>query len=373
MYRAPVGNTPAATLQAIEADGRVGIAPEDEALWRCELGTAALAVGDEHAAFKALHGASRIMGTLESTSRENARAILGQESTKTWKGDPYERCMNALYKGLLYWRRGDLDNASACFKSGLLADAWSEAGEHQEDFAALSFLLGWVSHLRGRHEQARFSFREAAQIQPDNPWFRDPRPDHHNVLILVETGHGPEKFADGPGGHIARFAAKRSPDAALSVRVDGGPARTSAHATDLLRQATTRGERVLDGIRAGKAVFRVGTDVAGKVLIYEGARRDKGELFAAGLGLLVLSALTRTEADVRHWTMLPRSLHVLPLRLAPGRHTLEVQAIDAGGRPLAGWSKAFSVDVPAAFGRLYWLRSAPGRRIHGLLETEAAP
>ena len=57
--------------------------------------------------------------------------------------------MNALYKGVLYWRMGDLDNASACFKRGLLADGWSEAGEHQRDFEVLMFLLGWASALRG--------------------------------------------------------------------------------------------------------------------------------------------------------------------------------------------------------------------------------
>ena len=43
---------------------------------------------------------------------------------------------------------------SACFKAGLLADAYSEVGAHQVDFAALSFLLGWVSYERGRTAQA---------------------------------------------------------------------------------------------------------------------------------------------------------------------------------------------------------------------------
>jgi len=184
LYRAPVGNTAAATYDAIVADGD-RIAEEDEALWRCELAMAALRIGDEAAAFQALHGASRIMGTLESSRRENRRAILGQEATKVWKGDPHERCMGALYKGLLYWRRGDLGNASACFKSGLFADGHSAEGAHQTDFAALSYLLGWVSYLRGRDEQARFSFREAAQNAPDNPYFADPRPDEDNVLVVA--------------------------------------------------------------------------------------------------------------------------------------------------------------------------------------------
>ena len=305
-YRAPVGDTPEATYAAIQAQGQQGIAPEDEALYRCEFASAALMVGDEDGAFRALDAASRIMGTLESSSRENTRAILGAEATKTWKGDPHERCMNALYKGLLYWRRGELDNASACFKTGLLADGWSEAGEHQEDFAALSFLLGWVSHLRGKTEQARFSFKEAAQYAPGHPHFADPRPTEHNVLVVADLGYAPEKFADGPGGSIARIAPVVSDVESLALSVDGIPAARTAPATDLYVQATTRGEKVIDGIRRGKAVFKTGAHVAGAVAINEGIRRDKGGLVAIGVGLLALSALTNAEADIRFWSQLPR-------------------------------------------------------------------
>ncbi len=367
MYRAPVAATPEGTFAAIEADGRKGIAPEDEALWRCELGSAALAIGDEQSAFRALHGASNIMGTLESTPRENARAIWGAESTKTWKGDPYERCMNALYKGLLYWRRGELDNASACFKRGLLADGWSEAGEAQADFAALSFLLGWVSHHRGKAEQARFSFKEAAQLQPGNPYFQDPQPERDNVLIIVETGSGPEKYADGLGGNVARFTLQRRADAAVRVTA-GGVSATSAKATDLLHQATTRGKRVLDGIRRGKAVFKAGSGVAGHVLIHEGIRRDKGGAVALGAGLLVLSAITQAQADVRHWTSLPHHVQIITLSLPPGRHQLRVQALDGSGAPLPGWAKTFDVTITEDPQPPFWIRAAANRRIYAMLD-----
>jgi len=360
-----MGGTPEQTYRMRLAD-EAHVAEEDRALWMCEVASAALWAGDDAGAFRALDDASRIMGTLESSAREDRRAILGQEATKTWKGDPYERCMAALYKGLLYWRAGDLDNASACFKAGLLADGWSADGEAQEDFAALSFLLGWVSALRGKEEQARFSFREAAEHCPQNPYLADPRPFEDNVLVVADIGRGPRKYAEGVGDNLVRFAPCPHPDRGLDVLVDGIPMGRSAPATDLFLQAITRGKKVIDGIRKGKAVFKGGTYVAGAIVLNEGLRRDKKNLVAIGAGLLVLSALTQAQADTRSWSSLPAAIHVLPLSIPPGPHRLEVRALDERGNPLPGWSRTFDVDVPDRPGTLYWFKAGPGRTISGL-------
>ncbi|MGH7163327.1 MAG: hypothetical protein ACREID_07570, partial [Planctomycetota bacterium] len=308
--------------------------------------------------------------TLESTSAEDARAILGSEDTKTWRGDPHERCMNALYKGILYYRRGDLDNASACFKRGLLADAWSESGEHQEDFAALAFLLGWASHRRGKDEQARFSFKEAAERMPANEHFKDPRPDENNVLVVADLGCGPRKYADGPNGSIARFRADPYPEGGLEILVDGAPAGRSAIGADIFVQAITRGDKTIDGIRKGKAVFKTGAAIAGAVVLSEGIEdRDKGKM-GVGAGLLLLSVLTNARADVRHWSYLPGEVHVLPLRLPPGQRRLSVRVVDRHGRPLPGWERTFQVTVPNGGDTLYYLRAGGGRAILGLTDPQ---
>jgi len=367
-YRAHVTDDAGATYAAIEGDAKK-VAPEDEALWRSELASACLKVGREEEAFASLHRASLIMGTLETTTAEDARAIFGAEATSTWRGDPYERCMNALYKGMLYWRRGDLDNASACFKRGLLADAWSEVGESQQDFAALMFLLGWVSHLRGRFEQARFSFEEARKIDPENPFFQAPDPDRDNVLIVADLGPGPVKFADGPYASIARFGMYEYPEGALELSIDGTSWGASSRATDLYHQAITRGKRVIDGIRKGKAVFKAGTEIAGTYFILRGANRHKGEDVAIGVGLLLLSALTRSEADTRCWSQLPAEIHVLPARLAPGPHRLTLRVLDHEGRPLPGWTQDFNVQVPPGVSLLYYFRTGNGHEIYGLTDV----
>lgn len=369
-YRAPHYADPAANFRALVADGKRGIAPEDEALWRCELASAAMMVGEEAVAFRALHKASAIMGTLESTSAEDARAILGEEATKTWKGDPYERSMNSLYKGLLYWRRGDLDNASACFKRGLLADGWSQEGESQRDFEVLAFLLGWVSSLRGESEQASYSFREAAQLRGDNPWFHDPGTDRNNVLVVADIGIGPRRVAAGRDGSEVRFISPDYPDAAIEILEGGRSLGVSRLATDLYFQAITRGDKVIDRIRRGKAIFKQGAEAAGYYMLLRGANRDDAGTAIAGAALLLLGALTNAEADTRFWTQLPAEIHVLPLSLPPGPHRITVRVLGPGGSRLGNWQRDFPVDVPADGDTLYYFRTSPGGGIHGLTDRK---
>ena len=136
---------------------------------------------------------------------------------------------------------------------------------------------------------------------------------------------------------------------------------------DLFHQAITRGKKVIDGIRKGKAVFKAGTYVGGVVVLDEGLRKNKKGLIAVGAGLLLLSALTNAEADTRYWDSLPAEVHVLPLRLAPGPHDLLVRAIDRDGRPLAGWERTFRVHVTEKTS-LYWFCTGRGRRIDGLTD-----
>jgi len=367
-YVAPRGATPEDTYRALVTNGQQGVAAEDEALWACELGVAAMLSGRESAAWKAFDLASRTMGTLESSSRETRRAILGEEATKRWKGDPHERAMGAYYKGILYWRRGDLDNASACFKSGLLADGYSEVGEHQVDFAALSFLLGWVSFERGRSEQARFSFNEASQHAPQNLLFDDPAPGEHNILTVVEIGEGPHKVRTGAYGSVAKYERQAPAVSAVEIRVDGVSHGVSARATDLYHQAMTRGKKVLDGIRKGKAVFKATATTAGIVMINRGARKNDHGLMIAGAGALLAGMLTNPAADVRYWTLLPDSIHFLPLRLASGVHEIEVLALDASHRPISGWSERFHVTVTERDDQLWWVRTHFGHRIYGLFD-----
>jgi hypothetical protein len=85
--------------------------------------------------------------------------------------------------------------------------------------------------------------------------------------------------------------------------------------------------------------------------------RDK--LIVAG-GLLLLSALTATSADIRHWPTLPSTVQGMALNVASGKHELRVQFLDASGRVLPDLEQTWSVAVPVGGESWYLFRSLPG-------------
>ena len=48
--------------------------------------------------------------------------------------------MAYYYRGVLYLRDGDYENARASFKGGMLQDGFAEEEQNRSDFALLSFL-----------------------------------------------------------------------------------------------------------------------------------------------------------------------------------------------------------------------------------------
>ncbi|MFT7536484.1 MAG: hypothetical protein ACI85K_002438, partial [Hyphomicrobiaceae bacterium] len=60
-------------------------------------GQCQLALGDVNAARQTFLSAAQIMGTWATDGSEATAAIIGSESSKTYKGDAYEKAMNAFY------------------------------------------------------------------------------------------------------------------------------------------------------------------------------------------------------------------------------------------------------------------------------------
>ena len=87
--------------------------------------------GDDAVAKEKLDDAIARIGGIIANSADAARArsLFSPESSKVFIGEPYERVMAFYYRGLLYWRDGQPDNARACFRSAQLLDSDAESGE----------------------------------------------------------------------------------------------------------------------------------------------------------------------------------------------------------------------------------------------------
>ncbi len=352
---------------ATVADRRGEEIPEkDRVLYAYRAAATALRAGNFTEAKARLDDAIARIGGIITNDAEAARArgLFSAESTKIFIGEPYERVMAYYYRGILYWRDGERDNARACFRSGQVIDSGTEQEKYTADYVLLDYLDGLASaklQADGSDAWAR------AQAQAGEKLHLPPYNLTANVLVFAEYGYGPRKFAAGEHGAQLRFHAEDSPSRSARLILNGGRMVVPLPVyDDLGYQATTRGGRVMDHILGNKAYFKAGANLAGDVALagsaiaHEQARRrerkgkdgDEAEAAAIGLGILgaigkVAAAATRTEADTRQWSNLPQRLSFAALKLAPGEHTGRVEFFDREGNVLAARTQPVAISVGA--------------------------
>ena len=301
--------------------------PRNMVLNNMQIGVAAMSIEEwklaETALDKALTGIEAVYA--DNDQAKKARGLWRAEGSKVFKGEPYERAMAYYYRGILYMRAGDYENARACFKAGIEQDAYAEEEQYQCDFALLMFLEGWCSHMLGNEDQAKEAWNEFHEYRPG---YAFPPPDH-NGLILVETGLGPRKLTGGRGGELLvikegiGFYEKK-----VKVRVGSADLTINAD-EDIAWQATTRGGRPMDGVLEGQVIFKevnqaIGATIAMAGLDVMNRAADEGNAEAAIVGLafvfvgvaqaLIADAI-RTDADTRYWSNLPDRVFVATYRI----------------------------------------------------------
>lgn len=339
----------------VDGPNAVANGPErDRVLWAYRTSAAAMRRGNYEIAKQMLDDALLMLGGIHGDkSAKQARGYFRGESRKTFRGEPYERVMAYIYRGILYWMDGEPDNARACFRSAQLQDADTETNEYRSDYALLDYWDGVAtSRLAGDGSDAFKRAEQAARINKPGPY----NPEH-NTFVFIEFGPGPIKYATGQYAEQLRFRSNPSRPQFAVLRVNGERVKVGA-VDDLDFQATTRGGRVMDHVLANKAVFKSGTDTFGDAAIISGAvlagtqhgRGNAGDEIGAGLlvaGILskVVSAATTPAADIRAWNNLPRYLSFASLRLPPGEHQLTVEFQDASGSPLPTVTKELTVKV----------------------------
>lgn len=350
----PVSNDPAARGRRSEADRQMpAIAERDRVLFDYRAGAAALRASDYDTARAKFDDAIvRIGGIITNdAAAARARSLFSAESTKTFLGEPYERVMAYYYRGILYWRDGQPDNARACFRSGQVLDSDPEKERYDSDYVLLDYLDGLATvKLEGdgsdAFKRAQAHAGEKRALPPYNP--------AANVLIFAEYGYGPRKYAAGQHGEQLRFYANDSPSRSARLVLENGRRVVPLPGyDDLAYQASTRGGRVMDHILGNKAVFKTNANVAGDIALAgsaiaynegrrrerDGKDRDDPNYTALGLGVLgvlgkVASAATQAQADTRQWDNLPQHLSFAAVKLPPGEHAGTIEFLDRDGNVL---------------------------------------
>ncbi len=326
--------------------------PRDKVLWQYRTALAAMRRGEfdtaKHHLDAAIARISNIYGKDEDAKK--SRSYFEAEARKTFIGEPYERVMAWYYRGILYWMDGEPDNARACFRSGQLADSDVEKKTYACDFVLLDYLDGYATLKLGGDGTAAVQRAESTAKIWKPPVFGT----NANLLVFVDYGAGPEKFATGAYGEQLRFRVRASAAHNAIVKLRDGTGKAVPY-DDLVFQATTRGGRVMDHVLANKAVFKSSTDAAGNVALITGAvlatHRDTEvaglAVMGAGLVSKIFSSAATPEADVRTWDNLPRFLSFVAFSAPPGEHTLTVDFLDEAGRVLGGQTRTVTVTVTA--------------------------
>lgn len=297
-------------------------------------------------------------------------AVLVSEKVRIWQGEPYERAMANFYLGLIYYQQHDYQNARGAFENALfkLRDYAEDEKKAVKDdyrsvesnFAAAAIMLGKCWQKLDREDLARANFDRAKEIAPFLGDVADyDRNLKSNLLLVVEYGQSPRKVTDFDGA-IVGFAP--SPQQAGSlvearVRIDGkeiGPQDIGAPTMDLVVMATDRRWQSIDTIRTVKSAVGTGLLAVGAYEALRGAsghgsaqRRDLTAAAAlVGAGLLLKAT---SQADVRQWEMLPRTVYIIPLTVEPGTHDVNV-ALPGARQTWRG------VQVPSQGEIMHWMR-----------------
>ncbi len=338
-------------------DGKTAIEQgpkRDRVLWQYRTAVAAMRLGRFDEARSLLDEALAVLGGNYGPNPEarRARGYFSPEARKGFLGEPYERVMAYYYRGILYWIDGEVDNARACFRSAQFMDSDAEKHEYASDYVLLDYLDGFATvKLGGDGSDALTRSKALARLNPPPKWDASA-----NVLMFVEFGKGPTKYATGEYGEQLRFLAGSSK--VKAVRIHGsGEVVEARPLDDLSFQATTRGGRVMDHVLANKAVFKESTDAAGTGAIIAGAvmAGQQGHdspvdeigagLIAAGILSKLVSAATTPAADTRTWDNLPQYLSFASLTAPEGECDLEFEFLDAAGNPISERTRQVRVRV----------------------------
>lgn len=316
------------------------------------------------------------LGRIETIYANNpqaatARSVFHNESNKDYKGEPYERAMAYYYRGLLYLRDGDYQNARISFDNAERMDTLSDAEEFQSDFAAMNYLQGWSRRCEGRNDgKAREYFELAAKAQKG---LTAPA-EGDNILFIAELGNGPIKARDGAQAQKLLFQAGEAYPETLATVTHGRAGTQSAlplvEASSVTYQATTRGGRAIDGLMNGKANWKEGTDGVGTALMTQGMMGGDGGgyMAMAGLALSLFSSAMKTNADIRAWDGLPDRIMIGTAKAASPDWTYNVTYAGEKG-PVE--LKGMTMRADAKGCGIVWVRSRPAVYGEGVVGEDA--
>ena len=281
---------------------------------------ATFVAGDYRDAQAALVAASKIMEDVAYGAERGQAAMALRHSMRVYKGEPYERAMAYTYLGLIFYRRGDFENARSAFNLALLADRGSKGDneDYRDDFTLAHYLIGKTYLKLGEADNAAISFGKVKKYVADNPFADAAKLKDTNFTLLVELGCGPGKRPDMIVGSVDVVQPCPYPERSAEVFLDGQSLGKAGKLVDVNYQGTTSGSSSRDTAQAAKGV----AVAVLKQIPFVGILGSVAEMGGVN------------KADLRHWRLMPGEVHVIEAKVPEGLHTVQVKFFDKDGKEL---------------------------------------
>lgn len=306
----------------------------DFAVWYLKEGIYYYNGGDYFDSQKDFKTARSVMERIREDSGRETGSMLWKEDVKTYKGDPYEKVLVNLMLGITYYRNEEYENALAAFRRSISADqlTHNDDDKFRDDNALAHFMAGKCYSQLKEEESARFHYRKAAALAPENLYFKPDAIPGKNLTVLIESGVGPMKIRSGLHGSLTTLVPPFSADypqpqgvqappyaginaeAKAEVYINNQLKASTAEALDVYLQAQSHGWGSKDTVQTVKAVSK--------------------EVISNLPFVGIAGALIQAQADIRVWNLVPAKYHVFTADLDPGLYNLTFKFYDNKGQEL---------------------------------------
>lgn len=353
---------------------------EDRALLLATCGITAVHFGATDEAKRALDESLRIMEAIiyDPAKAQEILSLSGEERTKVFKGEPHERAVCNLYRGLLYLADGDFENARACFLAGEMQSRRStDDAMGNGTWVSLEYLQALSDELCPSQRGLRFPSELPQGIELGSFG------DGDDTLLVVVGGFAPakihERTDEGFGlsyvqmsSRFSGFRVRENPVASSGP----SPSATRPHPTsqpasnvdtwnnelfpvclrhpseDLYVQALSNGRREMDKVLQAKERLARQRDAGGDTA--EGVAMVSSQFGIYGLPVTLIALIAGSSsrdaaakadatADVRQITALPGCIGLAGFK-APGKQ-VAIEALDSNGSVIC--SKQVAIGPPA--------------------------
>lgn len=275
--------------------------------------SSSLELGDERRALEALGRTCVIADNIDLSGVGLPFAF--SDKNKVMQGEPYERSMAHLYRGILLYRLGirensedHLNNARASFTKALEHDKATGDEKFREDNALAHYLLGKAFLLLNDEGNARVAFEKCKQVFPTNSYVALDKAQKNNFTLLIGVGVGPQKvqgkgfYGIGATDEIVTYEPEQKDP---QIYIDGtlcGKGELILDVNEQARHRSPQTEKVLASM--GRQVLK---DQLSKSIPFFG-------------GMLV-----STESDLRCWDVIPAKIYLFNAQVSSGVHSVRIK------------------------------------------------